>query len=93
MAAPLLKVLNVGTLAMSVLDFAAAGDVLPMHVHDEATAHVTLVQRGAVRVRSGGSAMIFGAGDIIDTHPGQPHEFEALEPNTRITNIVKGIRG
>ena len=43
MAAPLLKVLNVGTLAMSVFDFAAAGDVLPMHVHDEATAHVTLV--------------------------------------------------
>jgi quercetin dioxygenase-like cupin family protein len=93
MAAPAVKMLNVGTLAISVFDFAAAGDVLPMHVHDVATAHITLILRGAVRVTTNGTAAIFGAGDILDTHAGQPHEFEALEPNTRITNIVKGIRG
>ena len=32
------------------------------------------------------------AGDILDFAAGNPHEFEALEPATRIVNIIKGLR-
>jgi quercetin dioxygenase-like cupin family protein len=80
----------VGSLRLSVHDFAAPGDILPMHVHDEHTAHITLIQRGAIIVRTPEKTAAYGAPDILDFPAGEPHEFEATEPNTRITNIVKG---
>lgn len=91
MAAPTLKLLTPGTLQVSVYDFAAAGDILPMHVHDAATAHIIIVLRGAIIVRTPSKSETFGSGDILDTQPGEPHEFEAVEPRTRIANIVKGV--
>lgn len=76
-------------LAGTIYDFEEVGDVLPMHEHDEATAHVTVVARGAVRAHGNGWDREFEAGAVIDFPPRQRHEFVALEPRTRIVNITK----
>jgi len=89
MANSIVTNVEIGSLRLSVHDFATPGDILPMHVHDENTAHITLIQSGAVLVRTPEKTATYCVPDILDFPAHEPHEFEALEPNTRITNIVK----
>ena len=78
-------------LSGSIYDALDTGSVLPMHAHDEATIHITIVARGSFRAHGDGWEMTAKAGDVIDWQPGQAHELIALEPNSRFVNIVKGV--
>jgi quercetin dioxygenase-like cupin family protein len=82
-----------GKLKGTVYDFENEGDELELHVHDENDVHISIVAKGSVK--------IFGpedewepfeayAGSVLDWEPGQWHGFIALEPNTRLVNIIKG---
>jgi quercetin dioxygenase-like cupin family protein len=66
------------------------GEGLPMHEHDESTAHITIVASGSIRVH--GPAIepeIIKAGEAIDFEVDSPHEIMAEENDTIIFNIVK----
>jgi len=83
------KNLSAASLSGTIYDFEVAGDVLPMHDHDETNAHITVVARGSVKASGEGWERVFKSGAVIDFPANQPHEFVALQPNTRIVNIVK----
>lgn len=80
---------NMGKLSGIVYDFKQAGDILPKHNHTEATAHITIVARGRLKAYSHDWELILETGQCADFPAGQPHEFLALEDNTRIYNITK----
>ena len=80
---------NLGSLRGAMYDFEKAGDILPKHNHDENTAHITIVARGKIKVYSHDWELEAIAGQVLDFPAGQPHEFMALEDNTRIFNIIK----
>jgi len=61
-----------------------------MHKHTETDVHITIVARGSFRVHGEGYDIISKAGDVLDWDANQLHEFIALEPNSRIVNIIKG---
>jgi quercetin dioxygenase-like cupin family protein len=82
--------LALGALHGTVHDFANVGDLLPMHEHTAETVHVTIVVRGSIRARGDGWEMTLKPGPVYDWKPGQRHEFEALEADSRAINIVKG---
>lgn len=84
------KPLELGRLKGTIYDFLEATDVLPMHQHDETTIHITVVARGSFKIHGNSWEQIARAGDVIDWRPNDPHEFIALEDNSRIVNIVKG---
>jgi quercetin dioxygenase-like cupin family protein len=81
--------LNAGKLTGTVYTFENKGDMLPMHTHDEDTAHITVVARGLIRAHGNGWSADYGAGSVIDFPSNQSHEFIALEDNSRIVNIQK----
>jgi quercetin dioxygenase-like cupin family protein len=83
------KPLVAGELSGTIYDFEVTGDILPMHNHDENTAHATIVARGSVKASGKGWEKQFKAGAVIDFPPNQEHQFIALEDNTRIVNIRK----
>ena len=83
------KPIAAGNLSGSVFDFEVAGDVLSMHIHDESTAHITIVSRGSIKMRGIDWERNYECGAILDCPAGQAHEFVALEPSTRIVNIIK----
>lgn len=85
------KLENMGDLSGQIMDFEFAGDILPMHSHDEITNHITIVARGRIKVINGDWVDEVVAGQIVDFKVGRPHEFIALEDNSRIINIVKKI--
>jgi quercetin dioxygenase-like cupin family protein len=82
-----------GDLKTQVYTFEKAGDVLPEHINDETTVHITIVCKGKVCVKSMGFTREAEAGEIIDFQVNQPHEILALENNTKIINIVKTFGG
>lgn len=84
------KAFHFGNLRGGVFDFPHAGDALPMHSHGEADVHITVVARGSFRTHGNGWERVLKAGDVADWKPNDPHEFVALEDNSRIVNIVKG---
>lgn len=69
------------------------GDILPKHTHTEQDVHITIVARGKVKIYSHDWEIIATAGQIINFLPEQPHEFMALEDNTRFFNINKKFGG
>jgi quercetin dioxygenase-like cupin family protein len=75
---------NVGAVRGPIYDFTEVGDGLPMHVHDEATAHITIVARGAITA----NGTVCHAGRVLAFPAGYPHEIVAIEPNTRIINFL-----
>ena len=79
-----------GRLSGTAYDFQVSGDVLPMHTHDEADVHITVVARGSFRAHGNGWERVLKAGDVADWQAHDPHEFVALEDNSRIVNIIKG---
>lgn len=81
--------ISTGKLFGTVYTFEQVGDVLPMHTHDEMTAHLTIVARGRVKAHGNEWSAEYGAGSVIDFPPNQSHEFIALEDNSRIVNIIK----
>jgi quercetin dioxygenase-like cupin family protein len=80
---------NLGSLRGAMYDFEKVGDLLPKHNHAEETAHITIVARGKIKVYSHDWKLEAIAGQVLDFPAGQPHEFMALEDNTRIFNIIK----
>jgi len=79
-----------GNLSATIYDFEVFGDKLAMHSHQEADNHITVVNRGTIRARGNDWEMVLKVGQLADWIAGQAHEFEALEDNCRIINIVKG---
>ncbi len=83
------KPFTLGTVNGTIYDFEAVGDTLPMHTHGLTDVHISIVARGSFRAHGGSWDKTFSAGDLIDWQPFQSHEFIALEPNSRLINIVK----
>lgn len=83
------KKFSVGNLRGTVYDFEEAGDVLPNHVHDEDTAHITVVAKGSIKVTGDGWEQIWESGRVAEIKAFQSHQFEALEQNSRVVNIKK----
>ena len=81
--------LKLGKLNGTVFDFPEIDDTLVMHKHSEMDVHITVVARGSFRVHGEGYDMTSKAGDVLDWDADQLHEFIALEPNSRIVNIIK----
>jgi quercetin dioxygenase-like cupin family protein len=70
-------------------DFEKAGDILSKHVHDETNVHITIVAKGRIKIYSHDWSIEASAGQLVDFRPEEPHEFMALEDDTRIFNIIK----
>ncbi|MEI8035581.1 MAG: hypothetical protein WCH96_08920 [Betaproteobacteria bacterium] len=84
---------NVGKLNGTVYDF-GMGDVLPMHSHTDGNVHISIVLRGSFKATgpyADGTSWekILEQGKIYDWNADQFHEFTALEPNSRVINIIK----
>lgn len=82
--------LNIGKLTGIIYDFENVGDELPRHNHGESDIHISIVARGKVKAFGDGWETEASSGTILDWEVGQYHGFIALEPNTRLVNIVKG---
>ena len=80
---------RMGMITGGVYDFEKAGDIVPKHNHDEHQAHITIVARGSIKAYSHDWEKIIPLGGCVDFPAGQPHEFMALEDNTRIFNLIK----
>ena len=78
-----------GNVFGKVLDFPEVNDTLPMHQHADVGNHFTVVARGSFMARGVDWHKTLTCGDIVDWPANQPHEFSALEPNSRLVNIVK----
>jgi quercetin dioxygenase-like cupin family protein len=87
------KQVQFGQLRGTVFDFEKIGDILPLHTHDDANVHITIVARGRVKAYSHDWEMTLEAGAVVDFLPNQPHEFMALEDGTRIVNLIKNPVG
>jgi quercetin dioxygenase-like cupin family protein len=84
---------NLGDIKGAIYDFEKSGDILPKHVHDEDTVHITIVARGKIKAYSHDWEKEAIAGQILDFRPNEPHEIMALEDGTRIFNILKKHNG
>lgn len=71
--------------------FDDVGVVLPMHNHVDLpnTEHITIVARGAFLMRGPGWEQTVLAGAVIDFEVDQWHEFEALEADSKLVNVMK----
>jgi len=83
------KLESLGDIVVTVYDFEKVGDILPKHNHTEDDAHITIVARGRIKVYSHDWEKFVEVGQLIDFRPHEPHEFMAMEDNTRIYNIIK----
>jgi quercetin dioxygenase-like cupin family protein len=84
------KPLSVGKLFGTIYDFVEVGDELPRHTHDTFDVHISIVARGRLLVFGDGWEREVASGAILDWEPGVYHGFRALEPASRLVNIVKG---
>lgn len=84
--------IEIGDLRGTMYTFESAGDVLPKHVHDELTDHITIVARGRVKAFSHDWSQTAVSGQLLNFRVGEPHELVALDDNTRIFNILKNTR-
>ena len=84
------KIITFGKLTGGIYDFPSVDDMLPLHQHTPETNHITIVARGSFKIHGNGWERIIKAGDVVDWPDNDPHEFIALEENSRIVNIVKG---
>ena len=70
-------------------DFPEIGDVLPMHIHGEVGNHISIVCKGSFKAHGDGWEMVITTGNVVDWPVNKAHEFIALEPNSRLVNIIK----
>jgi len=89
----LVNQISIGDLRGAMYDFEKVGDILPKHNHDENTVHITIVARGKLKAYSHDWEKEIVAGQMVDFRAGEPHEFMAMEDNTRIFNIIKKFGG
>lgn len=82
--------ISFGKLVGTIYDFPEIGDELPLHVHGESDVHITVVARGRLLAFGSGWEREISSGAVLDWEPGVYHGFKALEPNSRLVNIVKG---
>jgi hypothetical protein len=82
--------LALGKLTGTIYDFENTGDELERHTHGEADVHISIVARGSCKVSGDGWETVANTGAVLDWEAGVYHGFVALEPNTRLVNIVKG---
>jgi quercetin dioxygenase-like cupin family protein len=90
MAIPIAAPYADGTLDGTLYTFANAGDTLPMHDHDAATAHITIITRGSFQVSGPGWSQSAAPGPVLSFDPGNPHQFVAMQADSRLLNILKG---
>lgn len=83
---------NLGDIRGAIHDFEKAGDILAKHNHTEDDAHITIVARGRLKAYSHDWSIEAVAGQLLEFRAGEPHEFMALEDNTRTFNIIKKYR-
>jgi quercetin dioxygenase-like cupin family protein len=86
------KPLQLGNLMGAIYDFPEVDDVLPMHSHTEDNIHISVVARGSFKAHGNGWERVVKSGDVVDWKANDPHEFIALEPNSRLVNIQKNIK-
>jgi hypothetical protein len=84
------KPLNTGNLRGTIYYFEEKDDVLPMHWHRPENVHITVTSKGSFLMKGTNWEKTIYAGDVVDWQPYQQHELIALEPDSRIVNIVKG---
>jgi len=84
-----LSAISFGKLNGTRYDFPLAGDTLPMHTHGETDTHISIVSKGSFRAHGDGWELTLVAGNVVDWPAHQAHEFIALEPNSRLVNIIK----
>lgn len=84
------KPLEIGKLTGIIYDFDNVGDELPRHNHGEDDIHISIVARGRVRAICDNWEKDIDTGTVLDWDVGVYHGFIALEPNTRLVNIIKG---
>ena len=84
------KHISIGKLTGTIYDFEHEGDELARHVHGEHDVHISIVARGRLHAFGDGWETDLDTGAILDWEPGVYHGFKALEPNSRLVNIVKG---
>ena len=82
--------ISFGKLNGTRYDFPLEGDALPMHTHGENDTHISIVSKGSFRAHGDGWELTLVAGNVVDWPAHQAHEFVALEPGSRLVNIVKG---
>jgi quercetin dioxygenase-like cupin family protein len=82
--------ISFGKLTGVIFDFPDVGDELPRHNHNEEDIHISILARGKLKAFGDGWEKEISVGAILDWDVGQYHGFIALEPNTRLVNIVKG---
>jgi quercetin dioxygenase-like cupin family protein len=87
------KTFQTGDINGSIYDFEKTGDILERHNHSANSVHITIVARGKIKAYSHDWSLEATAGQILDFRPDEPHEFVALEDNTRIVNVVKKFGG
>ena len=83
------KPLAIGKLTGIVYDFDDVGDELPRHNHGASDIHISIVARGRVKAICDNWEKDIDTGSVLDWNVGVYHTFIALEPNTRLVNIVK----
>lgn len=84
------KPLSLGKLRGVIYDFPEVDDVLARHTHGPSDIHISIVARGRLLAYGDGWEKEVISGMILDWEPGVYHGFKALEPNSRLVNIVKG---
>lgn len=78
-----------GKLTGVIYDFPEVGDELPRHTHTAEDVHISIVARGKLLAFGDGWEREVSAGAILDWEPGVYHGFRAIEPNSRLVNIIK----
>jgi quercetin dioxygenase-like cupin family protein len=92
---PKITEFKAGALQGMVYLFESSGDILEEHYHPKNEGHVTFVIQGSVKIESklleNNWTRTGKAGDFFDLPDDQWHEITALENNTKILNILKGV--
>lgn len=83
------KMYKYGPLQVTIYDFENEGDILDMHTHGEDDVHISIIARGSLSVFTPNSDRTLKNGAVLDWQAGEWHGFKALEPKSRLINIVK----
>ncbi len=85
------KPLALGQLVGTVFFYERAGDELPVHVHDEATNHISIISIGSFRCVGNPhiEGKILEQGAVVDWPANQPHGFVALSDGAKMIQISK----
>ena len=81
------KTFVIDDLSGTIYDFERIGDLLPMHEHTQINNHISIVSRGSFMARGKSWTRELRLGAVVQWEPHDPHEFEALEPLSRLVNV------